>query len=167
MIGSTPGQKRAGPRRLPSPEDLPGGKIVVVVVAGNKTVALGSIPAGGTRVAVGNSGGAVVAVGSTLRTGEVVEGGVRFVGPTASAVGAGSIPEVEQASGTVAVAAGKLGTAAAVAGAVVDEIARTRAVGQLPAHVHPIFGLKAVPGGNQRVALERVARSAAASGPEG
>ena len=116
MIGSTPGQKRAGPRRLPSPEDLPDGKIVVVVVAGNRTAALGSIPAGGTRVVVGNSGGAVVAVGSTLGTGEVVEGDVRFVGPTASAVGTGSVPEVEQASGTVAVAAGKLGTAAAVAG---------------------------------------------------
>ena len=133
----------------------------------NSTAAVGSIPAGGTRVVVGNSGEAVVAVGSTLGTGEIVEGDVRFVGPTASAVGAGSIPEVEQASGAVAVAAGRLDTAAAVVGAVVDEIVRTRAVGQLPAHVHPIVGLKAVPGGNQKVALERVARSAAASGPEG
>ena len=167
MIGSTPGQTRAGPRRLPSPEGLPGGKTVVVVVVGNRTVALGSIPVGETRVVVSNSGEAVVAVGSTLGTGEIVEEDVRVVGPTASAVGAESIPEVEQASGAVAVAAGRLDTAAAVVGAVVDEIARTRAVGQLPAPVHPIVGLRAVPGGNQTLALERVARSAAASGPEG
>ena len=125
MIGSTPGQKRAGPRRLPSPEGLPDGKIGVVVVAGNRTVALGSIPAGGTRVVVGNSGGAVVAVGSTLGTGEVVEAGMRFVGSSASAVGTGNVPEVVLASGTVAVAADKLDTAVVVAGVVVGGIART------------------------------------------
>ena len=125
MIGSTPGQKRTDPRRLPSPEDLPDERTVVVVVAGNRTAAVGSIPAGGTRVVVGNSGGAVVAVGSTLGTGEVVEAGMRFVGSSASAVGTGNVPEVVLASGTVVVAVDKLGTAVAVAGVAVAGIART------------------------------------------
>lgn len=40
-------------------------------------------------------------------------------------------------------------------------------MGQQPGHVHPTVGLKAVPGGNQEVALERVAGSSVASGPEG
>ena len=123
MIGSTPGQKRTDPRRLPSPEDLPDGRTVGVDVVGNRAAAVGSIPAGGTRVVVGNAGGAVVAVENG--TGKVVGAGMRSVGSSASAIGTGSVPGVVLASGTVVVAVDKLGTAVAVAGVVVGGIART------------------------------------------
>ena len=112
MIGSTPGQNRTDPRRLPSPVDLPDGRTVDVVVAEHSTASVGSIPAGGTRVVVGNAGGAVVA-------------GMRCMGSSASAIGTGSVPGAVLASGTVVVAVDKLGTAVAVAGVVVGGIART------------------------------------------
>jgi hypothetical protein len=105
--------------------DLPDGSTVDVVVAEHSTASVGSIPAGGTRVVVGNSGGAVVAVGSTLGTGTVVEAGMRFVGSSASAVGTVIVPEVVLASGAVAVAADKLDTVVGAIGVVVGGIART------------------------------------------
>ena len=112
MIGSTPGQKPTDPRRLSYPEDLPDGRTVGVEVVGNRAAAVGSIPAGGTRVVVGNAGGAVVA-------------GMRCMGSSASAIGTGSVPGAVLASGTVVVAVDKLGTAVAVAGVAVAGIART------------------------------------------
>jgi len=92
-------------------------------VIGNRAAAVGSIPAGGTRVVVGNAGGAVVAVESG--TCEVVGAGMRCVGSSASAIGTGSVPGAVLASGTVVVAVDKLGTAVAVAGVAVAGIART------------------------------------------
>jgi hypothetical protein len=106
MIGSTPGQKRTDPRRLPSPEDLPGERTAVVDVVGSRAATAGNIPAWGTRV-VENG------------TGKVVGAGMRSVGSSASAIGTGSVPGVVLASGTVVVAVDKLGTAVAVAGVVV------------------------------------------------
>ena len=119
MIGSTPGQNRTDPRRLPSPVDLPDGRTVDVVVAEHSTASVGSIPAGGTKVVVDIPGGAVVAVDSTPGTGDVVEAGIRFVEPSASAVGIVIVPETVLAAGAVVVAAGKLGTVVGAVGVVV------------------------------------------------
>jgi hypothetical protein len=86
---------------------------------------LGVSPAGGTRVVVGIPGGAVVAVDSTLGTGESVGAGMRFVGLSASAVGTVIVPEAVLAAGAVAVAADKLDTVVGAIGVVVGGIGRT------------------------------------------
>ena len=91
----------------------------------NKTAAVGSIPAGGTRVVVGNSEGVVGAVESVLGTGEAVEAGTRLEESSASVIGTGNVLGVVLASGTAVVVVDRLDTSVAVAGVVVDEIART------------------------------------------
>ena len=116
MIGSTPGQNRTDPRRLPSPVDLPDGRTVDVVVAEHSTASVESIPAGGTKVVVDIPGGAVVAVDSTPGTGGAVEADIRFVEPSASAVGIVVVPETVLAAGAVVVAAGMLGIAVVAIG---------------------------------------------------
>ena len=84
-----------------------------------------SIPAGGTKVVVGIPGGAVVAVDSTPGTGGVVEADIRFVEPSASAVGIVVVPETVLAAGAVVVAADILGTVVGAIGVVVGGIDQT------------------------------------------
>jgi hypothetical protein len=70
-------------------------------------------------------GEAVVAVDSTLGTGDVVEAGIRCVVPSASAAGIVTVPEIVVAARAVVVAAGKLGTVVGAIGVVVGGIDQT------------------------------------------
>ena len=117
-IGSTPGQNRADPRRLPSPADPPNGRTVDIVVAERSTASVESIPAGRTKVVVGLPGGA--AVDSTPGTGGAVEADMAdIVVPSASVVDTVVVPETLQAAGAVFVAAGMLGIAVGAIGVAV------------------------------------------------
>ena len=124
-IGSTPGQNRADPRRLPSPADPPDGRTVGVVVAERSTASVGCIPAEGTKGVGGIPGGAAVAVDSTPGTGGAVEADIDIVVPPESAVGTVIVPETVLASGAVVVAAGMLGIAVGAIGIVVGGIDQT------------------------------------------
>ena len=81
----------------------------------NKTAAVGSIPAGGTKVVVGNS---------EVGTGETVEAGTRLEESSASVIGTGNVPGVVLASGTAVVVVDRLDTPDAAAEVVVDGIVR-------------------------------------------
>ena len=96
----------------------------------------------------------------------MVEAGIRFVEPSASAVGIVVVPETVLSAGAVVVAAGMLGTVVGAIGVVIGEIDQTGAVEQLPDHVLPTVGVKDVPGEDHEIALERVVGSLVTD-PEG